>query len=266
MTATVLAPDWRRTSRTTVGTPFNRAVERCSLVPSSVRPMSRMRTDAPPIVATTRSSKARGSARRPIVRSVASRAPRVTLPPAASAFCRTIASRTSVMGIPKAASRSASTHTLTARSNPPTICTSPTPADRSRRIFTTLSASSVSSRRGRSPARATVRTGCWSLSNFETRGGVASFGRSLRMVATRSRTSWAAVSMSRLRLKVTITTEVPGPEIDRSSSIPSTVLTASSMRLEIPVSTSSAEAPGSWVRIETVGRSTEGNRSTPRRR
>ena len=85
------------------------------------------------------------------------------------------------------------------------------------------------------------------------------------MVATRSRTSWAAVSMSRLRLKVTITTEVPGPEIDRSSSIPSTVLTASSIRLEISVSTSSVEAPGSWVRIETVGRSTEGNRSTPRR-
>jgi len=69
-----------------------------------------------------------------------------------------------------------------------------------------------------------------------------------------------------VRLKVTITTEAPGPEIDRSSSIPSTVLTASSMRLEIPVSISSAEAPGSRVRIETVGRSTEGNRSTPRRR
>ncbi len=60
------------------------------------------------------------------------------------------------------------------------------------------------------------------------------------------------MSISRLRLKVTITAEEPGLEIDRSSSIPSTVLTASSIRLEISDSTSSAEAPGSWVRIEAV--------------
>ena len=43
ITATVFAPDWRRTSRVTVGTPFRRASERCSLVPSSARPMSRTR-------------------------------------------------------------------------------------------------------------------------------------------------------------------------------------------------------------------------------
>jgi hypothetical protein len=48
------------------------------------------------------------------------------------------------------------------------------------------------------------------LSNFDTRGGVASFGRSLRMVATRSRTSWAAVSMSLFRLKVTIVDPLDG--------------------------------------------------------
>ncbi len=111
-----------------------------------------------------------------------------------------------------------------------------------------------------------VSTGWESLSNLETIGGVASSGRSRRTVATRSRTSWAAASMFRSRLKVTMTTELPGPEIDRSSSIPSTVLTASSIRLEISVSTSSVEAPGSWVRTDTVGRSTDGNRSTPSRK
>ena len=43
MTAMVFAPDWRRTSSVTVGTPLSRASERCSLVPSSAQPMSRMR-------------------------------------------------------------------------------------------------------------------------------------------------------------------------------------------------------------------------------
>src|SRR3972149_6224295 len=48
MTATVLAPDWRRTSRTTVGTPLSRAVDRCSRVPSSAHPRSRTRAGDPP--------------------------------------------------------------------------------------------------------------------------------------------------------------------------------------------------------------------------
>ena len=47
MTATVFSPDCRRTSRMTLGTPFSRATERCSAVPSSARPMSRMRMGAP---------------------------------------------------------------------------------------------------------------------------------------------------------------------------------------------------------------------------
>ncbi len=58
MTATVLAPDWRRICSCTVGTPFSRASERCSLVPSSAEPMSRMRIGAPLTVATTRSLNA----------------------------------------------------------------------------------------------------------------------------------------------------------------------------------------------------------------
>ena len=75
ITATVLAPDCRRTSRMTVGTPLTRTAERCSFVPSSARPMSRTRTGAPLIVATTRSLNDRGSTTRPMVRSDCSRLP-----------------------------------------------------------------------------------------------------------------------------------------------------------------------------------------------
>ena len=99
ITATVFSPDWRRTSSTTVGTPLSRAAERCSLVPSSARPMSLIRTGAPLMVATTRSLNDRGSATRPIVRRDCSLSPAVTLPPGRSAFWRASASRTEVMGI-----------------------------------------------------------------------------------------------------------------------------------------------------------------------
>ena len=50
----------------------------------------------------------------------------------------------------------------------------------------------------------------------------------------------------------------PCPAFDRISAIPSTVLTASSMTCVIETSTSSGEAPGKFVRIETVGSSTSG--------
>src|SRR5689334_23056590 len=95
-------------------------------------------------------------------------------------------------------------------------------------------------------------------------GGSASGGRSRSTLPTRSRTSCAAASMSRSRLNVIITNEEPWPEIERSWSMPSTVLTASSMRWLTSVSTSSTEAPGRIVRTETVGTSTEGKRSTRR--
>src|SRR5687768_10325617 len=96
-------------------------------------------------------------------------------------------------------------------------------------------------------------------------GGSASSGRSLNTVATRSRTSCAAVSILRLRSNRTMMKEDPIPEMDRSSWIPSTVFTASSILCETCASTSAGDAPGRVVRTLTVGRSTEGNRSTPRR-
>ncbi len=265
ITSTVLAPDCRRMSRLTVGTPFSRAIERCSLVPSSASPRSRTRTGWPLIVATTRSLKSPALSKRPMVRSVCSRAPEVTLPPGASAFCRTMAWRTAVIGMLKAASRSGSIQMLIARSRPPTSCTSPTPAERSSWTLITLSAYSVSSRSERLPESAIDITGELSLSNLETTGGWTSSGRLRRTPATRSRMSWVAVSMSRLRLKVAMTKELEPEETERSSSIPSTVLTASSIFCEISASVSSVEEPGRDVRTETVGRSTEGKRSTPRR-
>ena len=63
----------------------------------------------------------------------------------------------------------------------------------------------------------------------------------------------------------TMTMDWPGPEIERSSRMPCTVFTTCSISRVTWLSTSSAEAPLSSVRTLTVGRSTEGNRSTPRR-
>ena len=108
-----------------------------------------------------------------------------------------------------------------------------------------------------------VRTGAESLSCLLTIGGCTSGGRSRTTVATRSRTSCAATSMSRSRLKVAMTNETPEPDTERSSLIPSTVFTTSSIRCESTVSTSSGDAPGRLVRTVTVGRSTDGKRSTP---
>ncbi len=108
-----------------------------------------------------------------------------------------------------------------------------------------------------------VTTGVLSLLNLATTGGLASGGKSRTTVLTRSRTSCAAVSISRFRLKVARTIEAPCTETERRLSMPSTVLTTSSMRCETSVSISSGEAPGSCVRTLTVGRSTDGKRSTP---
>src|SRR3954451_5251411 len=131
-----------------------------------------------------------------------------------------------------------------ARWRPPKSCTSPTPGERSSWILITLSAYSVSSRSDRLPERAIDITGELSLLNFETTGGCTSSGSLRTTPAMRSRMSCAALSMSRLRLKVAITNEVLPEEIERSSSMPSTVLTASSMICETSDSGSSVEGPG----------------------
>ena len=83
-------------------------------------------------------------------------------------------------------------------------------------------------------------------------------GKRRAATATRSRTSWAAVSMSRDRSNVMMTNDVPVPEIERSSVMPATVFTASSIGCVTVTSTSSGDAPYSSARTETVGKSTDG--------
>ena len=60
-----------------------------------------------------------------------------------------------------------------------------------------------------------------------------------------------------------MTVETPSDDVDRSSSMPLIVLTASSILSVISVSTSSGAAPGSRVVTTTVGKSTFGKRSRP---
>ena len=60
-----------------------------------------------------------------------------------------------------------------------------------------------------------------------------------------------------------MTCETPSDEIERSSSMPLIVLTASSILSVISVSISSGAAPGSRVVTTMVGKSTFGKRSTP---
>src|SRR5947207_14291591 len=60
-----------------------------------------------------------------------------------------------------------------------------------------------------------------------------------------------------------MTIDTPSEEVDRSSSMPLIVLTASSILSVISVSICSGAAPGWTVVTSTVGKSTFGNRSTP---
>ena len=63
--------------------------------------------------------------------------------------------------------------------------------------------------------------------------------------------------------KLTMTCDTPSVEIERSSSMPLMVLTASSILSVTSVSISSGAAPGRRVTTATIGKSTLGKRSTP---
>src|SRR5262245_31865581 len=65
--------------------------------------------------------------------------------------------------------------------------------------------------------------------------------------------------------KLMTTCDTPSDELDRSSSMPLMVFTPSSILSVISVSTSSGAAPGRRVVTMTVGKSTFGKRSSPRR-
>ena len=84
-------------------------------------------------------------------------------------------------------------------------------------------------------------------------------------VATLSRTSCAATALFFSSRNWTMIVEMPSFVVERSSSMASMVLTISSMGLVTPLSISSTLAPFSVVVMVTVGKSTFGKRSRPRR-
>ena len=204
-----------------------------------------------------------GVSTRPYVRNVRSRSPCSTLPPGIWTFCACSAAVSCAVVRPTDVSFSVSTTTLICRGRPPTMSACPTPSIDSRRRRSFLSANSVTSRIGAGPDSAIDRTGIESGSNFWMIGGSASFGRSRRMVFTRSRTSCAAMSASFSRTNCTVTCDTPSDEIDCSWSIPLMVLTASSILSVMSVSISSGAAPTRRVLMTMVGKSTFGKRSTP---
>ena len=132
--------------------------------------------------------------------------------------------------------------------------------------FTCLRASSVTSRRFRLPEIAIDMTGTASTSNFSITGGSVPTGSCASTPATLSRTSWAAMSRGFSSTNWTTSEERPSLVMLRSSSMPSMVLTASSITLVTPVSISSTLAPFSVVVTVTIGKSMLGKRSRPRPR
>jgi hypothetical protein len=149
------------------------------------------------------------------------------------------------------------------RSRSPPNLTSPTPSMVSRRFLTTLRAYSLSCCRVRSPVRASHMTGIEPNSTLATTGGSASFGRRGRTWLIFACTSLKPMSTSLPSPNRTNTTETPGADVLRMCSMPGTLLTVVSIRLEMLESMISGLAPGRIVRTEIIGKSISGKRSTP---
>ncbi len=147
------------------------------------------------------------------------------------------------------------------RRRSPKSDTSPTSCTVSRTCLISLSAICVISVGDRPENTTSVRIGAESGSLLLTTGGFVSRGN--RTVATLSRTSWVAASMSRSSVNVMVQFAEPWLELQRSSSMPLIVLTAASIGLVIVVSISSALAPDRPARTLTVGLSVRGIRSRP---
>ena len=107
----------------------------------------------------------------------------------------------------------------------------PTPGTVSSRSLIRFRAISVTSRKSRLPEMAIVITGIDPVSNLSMIGGWVPSGRSDRIVLTLSRTSCVPTSPFLESRNWTVTIETPSWVIDRSSSIPETVLMMSSTRL-----------------------------------
>ena len=97
-----------------------------------------------------------------------------------------------------------------------------------------------------------------SLSTLATTGASASSGRLRDARETRSRTSLAALSISRVSRNSIRTLEVPSRLVERIVLMPSIPLTAPSITWVIWDSITSADAPSYVVLIDTTGGSTAG--------
>ena len=261
-TAIVFSPDCLRMESATVGRPLRRATVCKSSAPSSTRPTSLRRTSPPSRSRTTRSPISSTLSALPRMRSPASCPELFTLPAGICTFCCFKACSTSLAVSMNAFSRTGSSHTLICRFRAPSSVTCPTPATLSNCRRSTLSAYSLISRTGLSATSEMLMMGSASGSSFSTIGASILSGSVARMRFTRSRTSCAATSTFLSRLNETSTWEMPSVEVERSSSIPLTVLTASSILSVISVSISFGVAPSSRVRTITEGKSTFGKRST----
>jgi hypothetical protein len=151
---------------------------------------------------------------------------------------------------------------LMARSRPPISDTEPTPRCVSMSSLICFLAISVISRRSRLPDTTMLRIGVLSMSNFDTTGESVPGGSCESTVDTLSRTSCAAASPFRSRLKNTRMVDSPSLVVERSSSMPSMVLSASSSGLVTLLSISSTLAPLNVVVTVEMAKSMLGNRST----
>ena len=121
---------------------------------------------------------------------------------------------------------------------------------------------SVTSCKSRLPDTPSVMIGAASRSNLLTRGVSIPSGRIRLIDEILSRASCAPTSPFFSKMKRTTTVQLPSRVVERNSSIPEIVLSASSIGLVTELSISSALAPGNAAEIEITGKSTLGNRST----
>ncbi len=139
----------------------------------------------------------------------------------------------------------------------------PTPGRRWSRSFTTVSAYSVSDRRLAPSALSEIHMIAFaSRSTLLTTGSSASSGSWPRTRAILSRTSCAAVSMSRSRSNSTVMRLTFSLDSDVSVLMPSMVLISSSRTSVTSFSTTSGSAPGSVVATLTIGKSMSGSSRT----
>ena len=257
VTATVLAPDCRLTSRVTVGSPSRRASERSSLVPSSTWPTSR-----------------RGPARRRGP-TPGPRTPRVGEPAhrPQGVLARVgdqAAGDVGVLALERVAHRG-DRHAVggepirlephVTRATDPRRSDFPDARARSSSGLTFLSAISVSSR----------RSGGGERDRHHGRAVVVELADQGRVEVARQVAAGPGDAVAHvLRRGVDVAVERerqdherrPRPAIDRSSVIPRTVLTASSIGCDIGLDLLGRRARQRGAHL-TVGRSTGGKRSTP---